>query len=73
MDTPYEVCQKRLAIRNQDPTNHFVPVEVLERYRDMFEAPTHDEGWDEIIFTKDACIEDSVHFEDKKSSAGREL
>lgn len=46
--TPLDVCVKRVDIRNQDPNELFLPLEVVESYFNNLIPPTDDEGFDEI-------------------------
>lgn len=50
MNTSYEECLKRLKIRNEDHSSHYVPEEVLLKYYYSFEIPFYEEGWDVIKF-----------------------
>ncbi len=59
--TPYEKCVKRVENRNilsQATGDHFVPLEVLERYYKSFEVPFNEEGWDSIVCVQDKIVED---------------
>lgn len=52
--TPYEECVKRVKDRNalsKATGDHFVPLDVLERYYKSFEVPFIEEGWDYIWFS----------------------
>lgn len=49
MNTPYEVCVERVMRRNEDPTQHNVPLEVLTKYLISFEIPFYEEGFSDII------------------------
>lgn len=55
--TPYEECVKRVELRNKNlyKNEHFVPLEVLERYYKSFEVPFIEEGWDYIWFSGIMC------------------
>lgn len=46
--TPLEVCVKRVDIRNQDPNELFLPLEVIESYFKNLIPPTEEEGFNEI-------------------------
>ena len=46
--TPLDVCVKRVDIRNQDPNELFLPLEVVESYFNNLIPPTDEEGFDEI-------------------------
>lgn len=59
--TPYEKCVKRVKDRNTLSVatgDHFVPLEVLERYYKSFEMPFNEEGWDSIVCVQDKTVED---------------
>ena len=49
-NTPYTICVERVKARNEKGDDHFVPLEVLERYYKSFEVPFYEEGWDTICF-----------------------
>lgn len=56
--TPYEECVKRVQARNALSVatgDHFVPLDVLERYYKSFEVPFVEEGWDNIRFSGIMC------------------
>lgn len=48
-DTPVDVCIKRVEIRNKDPKELFLPLEVIESYGKNIIMPTKEEGFEEII------------------------
>ena len=48
-DTPVDVCVKRVEIRNQDPNELFLPLDVIESYGKNIVMPTKEEGFEEII------------------------
>ena len=48
-DTPVDVCIKRVEIRNQDPNELFLPLDVIESYGKNIVMPTKEEGFEEII------------------------
>ena len=48
LDTPVDVCVKRVAIRNEDPTELHLPLEVVESYHKNLIPPTEEEGFDEV-------------------------
>lgn len=48
-DTPVEVCVRRVEIRNQDPNELFLPLDVIESYGKNIVMPTKEEGFEEII------------------------
>lgn len=52
VDTPVEVCLKRVEIRNQDPNELFLPLEVIESYGKKIIAPSKEEGFSEIFVIK---------------------
>ena len=52
VDTPVEVCLKRVEIRNQDPNELFLPLEVIESYGKNIIAPSKEEGFSEIFVIK---------------------
>lgn len=47
-DTPVEECVRRVAIRNQDPNELFLPLEVIESYGKNIIMPTKEEGFEVI-------------------------
>lgn len=63
INTSYEECVRRVKERNEDPNQHFVPLDVVEKYWKSFQCPAKFEGWDEIIlhnkieFNKDFATE----------------
>ena len=48
MNTSYGICVERVKARNAKGDDHYVPLEVLERYYKSFEVPFYEEGWDSI-------------------------
>ena len=52
VDTPVEVCVKRVDLRNQDPNELFLPLEVIESYGKNIIPPTKEEGFSEIYIIK---------------------
>lgn len=52
MDTPVEECIKRVDIRNKNPEELFIPLEVIESYGKNLIAPTKEEGFSEIYIIK---------------------
>ena len=51
-DTPVEECLRRVKIRNEDPSELFLPLEVIESYGKNIIPPTKDEGFTEIYIIK---------------------
>lgn len=58
--TPYKECIMRVDLRNNHlyKNEHFVPLEVLERYYKSFEVPFNEEGWDSVVWVRDKAVED---------------
>lgn len=52
MDTPVEECIKRVDIRNKNPEELFIPLEVIESYGKNLIVPTKEEGFSEIYIVK---------------------
>lgn len=52
LDTPVEECIKRVDIRNKNPEELFIPLEVIESYGKNLIAPTKEEGFSEIYIIK---------------------
>ncbi|WP_300924555.1 AAA family ATPase [uncultured Clostridium sp.] len=48
MNTLVATCIERVKERNKDSNEHFVPLEVIDKYHKSFEIPFYEEGWDEI-------------------------
>ena len=51
-DTPVDVCIKRVEIRNQDPNELFLPLDVIESYGKNIIMPTKEEGFKEVLIIK---------------------
>lgn len=51
-DTPVEECIRRVAIRNEDPNELKLPLEVIESYGKNLIPPSKEEGFDEIHHIK---------------------
>jgi hypothetical protein len=51
MCTEYDECLRRVEIRNTDPNEHYVPLEVVTRYMKNFQVPFKEEGFDNITYT----------------------
>jgi predicted kinase len=49
MNTPVQECKDRVSKRNEDPTAHHVPLDVIDKYIKSFEIPFYEEGFKEII------------------------
>lgn len=52
IDTPVDVCVKRVEKRNQDPNELFLPIEVIYSYGKNIIPPSLDEGFVEIKIIK---------------------
>lgn len=52
VDTPVEVCARRVEIRNQNPNELFLPVDVVYSYGKNIILPTEEEGFNEIFIVK---------------------
>jgi len=52
VDTPVEVCVKRVEKRNQDPKELFLPLEVISSYGKNIIPPSKDEGFIDIKVIK---------------------
>lgn len=48
LDTPVEECLRRVEIRNQNPEELFLPLEVIESYGKNIIVPSEEEGFSEI-------------------------
>ena len=62
MNTPYELCELRLELRNKEEDSHKVPHEALETYYHSFEIPFKEEGWDKIVLNNEPKLADSNFF-----------
>ncbi len=51
-DVPLEVCRMRVAIRNNNKNELYLPVEVCDLYAGMINPPHNDEGFEKIIVIK---------------------
>ena len=51
-DTPVEECLRRVEVRNQNPNELFLPLEVIESYGKNIIIPTKEEGFNEIYIIK---------------------
>lgn len=51
MCTEYDECLRRVEVRNTDPNEHYVPLEVVTRYMKNFQVPFKEEGFDNITYT----------------------
>ena len=52
IDTPVEECIKRVELRNQNPEELFLPLEVIESYGKNIVMPTEEEGFVKIQIIK---------------------
>ena len=52
IDTPVEECVRRVEIRNQDPTELFLPLDVIVSYGKNIVPPSSEEGFVEIRVIK---------------------
>lgn len=52
MNTPEVECKARVMNRNNDPNEHYVPLEVVDRYIKNFQIPHDEEGFHEIIYNE---------------------
>ena len=52
VDTPVEECIRRVEIRNQNPEELFLPLEVIESYGKNIIMPSKEEGFSEINIIK---------------------
>ncbi len=48
LQTSIETCKKRVALRNQDENQLFLPLEVIDSYANNLIAPSEDEKYDFI-------------------------
>lgn len=46
----WQICVNRVSIRNNDPNELFLPVEVIKGYYDKIVEPTFEEGFVEINY-----------------------
>lgn len=46
----WQICVSRVSIRNNDPNELFLPVEVIKGYYDKIVEPTFEEGFVEINY-----------------------
>ena len=53
MNTDYLECCIRVKERNDKGVDHYVPLEVVERYRDNFQIPVVGEGFDGVHYDKE--------------------
>jgi hypothetical protein len=65
MTTPYETCIERVIARNENKNEHYVPLEVVEKYLRSYEIPFYDEGFDDIIFDG---YSDVIYFDEIKAT-----
>ena len=52
LDTPVEECVRRVEIRNQNPNELFLPLDVITSYGKNIIIPSKEEGFNEIIIIK---------------------
>lgn len=52
IDTSVEECARRVEIRNQDPKELFLPVDVVYSYGKNIIPPSKEEGFNEIFIIK---------------------
>ena len=52
LDTPVEECVRRVEIRNQNPNELFLPLDVITSYGKNKIIPSKEEGVNEIIIIK---------------------
>ena len=52
IDTPVEECVRRVELRNQDPKELFLPLDVIVSYGKNIVPPSSEEGFVEIKVIK---------------------
>ena len=57
MNTNEWDCRIRVEQRNQDPNEHYVPVEVIDRYLNNFQIPVTSEGFSFVTFENNPSFE----------------
>ena len=76
MNTSYAECVSRVMARNKKENTHKVPIEVIKRYRDSFQIPLVEEGFDDVVmntynsFNSDqylSLIHDMIGFDQQNS------
>lgn len=50
LNTNKDLCKERVNLRNNLANELYLPLNVIDNYFSMFEKPTLEEGFDEIIF-----------------------
>ncbi|CAI2175374.1 11285_t:CDS:10 [Funneliformis geosporum] len=66
MDTPYEICEKRILSRENHPTNvqGRKGLEILENFKQIYKSPDYNEGFERILIVKphdiNECNENDV-------------
>ncbi len=50
LNTNKDLCKERVNLRNNLANELYLPLNVIDNYFLMFEKPTLEEGFDEIIF-----------------------
>ena len=53
LDTPVDECLRRVEIRNNEPGQLFIPLEVIESYGKNIIAPSLEEGFTDIFIIKE--------------------
>lgn len=49
----WHVCYERAEIRNLDPNEHHIPLDIIEGYNEKIIAPTSEEGFIKIIIVNE--------------------
>ena len=57
MNTDYLTCTIRVAERNKKGDEHYVPLEVVDRYRTNFQTPVEGEGFDGVHYDKEQSFD----------------
>lgn len=50
--TNKEICKQRVEKRNKLNNEIYLPLEVIDKYESLYQEPTLEEGFNEIIFVK---------------------
>lgn len=57
MNTDFLECCVRVKERNDKGDDHYVPLDVVERYKNNFQIPVEGEGFDCVLFDKAPCFD----------------
>lgn len=49
-NTNYKICEERVTLRNQNPNERYLPVDIIEGYGANLIAPTKEENFKNVVF-----------------------